>query len=185
MFGKCVPNSAGVCWCSPFEASVLGQDERKTTSKEEFVQGGTLKLSWKVCEGESTHGKLSSVKPDTLTLGQKTLVTTSGSVDEHVTGASATVELKAGFFSHTMTIDDACAPKTIETPLGSLTFEGIKCPLTAGAFTVPVDIALSGAIPSFMARAHLRIEIKATNGDKLLCADVNTSPVSQAPAVIV
>merc|ERR1711967_220308 len=108
-----------------------------------------------------------------LTLGEKTTVVGSGSIDESVTAASATVTVKAGFFHKTVHFADACAPRTISTPLA------------AGPVSVNTDIQLSGAIPSFLARASINLKVTAASGHELICMDVKTAPASKTAAVIV
>jgi hypothetical protein len=149
------------------------------------ANGGILKVSWSSCDAASAHGKVSSVQPDFLTLGAKTTIVGSGSVDEAVTAASASVTVKAGFFHKTVNFADACAARTISTPLGSLTFQGITCPLAAGPISVNTDVQLSGAIPSFLARASIKLRVTAANGDELVCMDIKTKPASKAAAVLV
>jgi hypothetical protein len=140
-------------------------------------------VSWSSCDAGSAHGKVIKVEPGFLTLGAKTTVVGSGSVDESVTAASASVTVRAGFFHKTVKFDDACAARTISTPLGSLTFQGITCPLAAGPLSVNTDIELSGAIPSFLARASINLKVTAANGDELVCMDVQTEPASETYAV--
>merc|ERR1711924_479936 len=149
------------------------------------ANGGILKVSWSSCDAASAPGKVSSVQPGFLTLGAKTTIVGSGSVDEAVTAASAAVTVKAGFFHKTVHFADACSPRTISTPLGSLTFQGISCPLAAGPVSVNTDIQLSGAIPSFLARAIINLKVTAASGHELICMDVKTAPASKTAAVIV
>jgi hypothetical protein len=174
-FGK----HAGKAWQLLFiGASPAGNDNVMSS-------GGVLKVSWSSCDTASAHGRVSSVKPGFLTLGEKTTVVGSGSIDEAVTAASATVTVKAGFFHKTVNFADACAARTISTPLGSLTFQGITCPLAAGPVSVNTDIQLSGAIPSFLAKASINLKVTAANGHELICMDVKTAPASKTAAVIV
>merc|ERR1712166_280687 len=55
-----------------------------TAGAETFVEGGTLGLTWKDCGDASTKAKISGLTPTSLTLGQKTTVTGSGSMTEGV-----------------------------------------------------------------------------------------------------
>ena len=50
--------------------------------------GGTLKLTWSDCGDASTHAKVTGLTPDTITLGQMTTVSGTGTLDEAVTGGS-------------------------------------------------------------------------------------------------
>jgi C1A family cysteine protease len=148
-----------------------------TAGAENFVEGGTLSLSWKDCGDASTKGKVTSLAPASLTLGTKTKVTGAGTVSEGVTAGKIAFGVKASIVSKTFD-GDLCSPKTISLPLGvgSITYEGVKCPLAAGAVSVPVDILLSSALPSSLAKASINIEATSSTGDKLLCMAINTAP---------
>ena len=74
----------------------LGLSALAYSAPQEMVNGGTLKISWTDCGDASTHGKVSDVEPSTLTLGQKTTITGSGTMDEDVPGGAfdITVDLR-------------------------------------------------------------------------------------------
>jgi len=152
----------------------------------DFVKGGTLKLNWKDCGDASTHGKVSGLKPETLTLGQKTTVTGSGNVNEQVTGGALAIQMKAGIISKTFN-GDVCAAKTFHLPLGtgSITWDGLRCPVAAGAVDVPTEIQLSGSLPASLAKAEITIKATAPSGDNLLCMEIDTQPESQLAMIIV
>ena len=120
-----------------------------TASAETFVQDGALSLSWKDCGDVSTKGTVSSLSPTSLTLGQNTKVIGTGSVTEDVSGGQIVFGVKASIISQSFP-GDLCSPKTLTLPLGvgTVTYDGMKCPLAAGAVSVPVDILLSSALPS-------------------------------------
>ena len=146
-----------------------------------FVQGGALSLSWKDCGDASTKGTVSSLTPTSLTLGQNTKVTGAGSITEDVSGGQIVFGVKAGIISQSFP-GDLCSPKTLTLPLGvgTVTYDGIKCPLAAGAVSVPVDIMLSSALPSSLATADITIGATSTSGDKLLCMAISTAPQASA-----
>merc|ERR1712028_223740 len=48
--------------------------------------------------------------------------------------------------------------------------------VAAGAVSVPVDILLSSALPSSLAKAAITISAASTSGDKLLCMAITTAP---------
>eukprot|EP00929_Paragymnodinium_shiwhaense_P108396 TRINITY_DN74715_c0_g1_i1.p1 TRINITY_DN74715_c0_g1~~TRINITY_DN74715_c0_g1_i1.p1 ORF type:complete len:177 (+),score=34.41 TRINITY_DN74715_c0_g1_i1:77-607(+) len=143
----------------------------------DFVTGGTLKLTWNDCGDASTKGKVTGFTPGTLTLGQKTTLTGSGSLTESVTGGSYVMGLKAGIISQSFT-GDMCQPKSFNLPLGtgSLSWDGVKCPLPTGAVSISVDVSLSAALPGALASADINVAATGSNGDKLLCLNVNTAP---------
>merc|ERR1719336_1331379 len=141
-------------------------------------EGGTLKLNWSDCGDSSTHGHITALTPDTVTLGAKTSLTGKGSIDEDVQGASYKVGAKAGgipVFSHS---GDACKPDTIKLPLGlgEIAFKGFSCPLKAGAAELDLDLTLSANIPAKMAKTDISLTAAASSGDKVLCVDIKTSP---------
>jgi hypothetical protein len=154
--------------------------------KEEFVQGGNLKLNWKDCGDSSTHGKISGFSPSSLTLGQKTTVTGTGSVDQGISGGTFDIAVKAGIISKSLN-GDLCAPKTFDLPLGvgSVSWDGLKCPVAAGATSVSADINLSGSLPSSLAKAAITIKGQSSSGDKLLCMEVDTVPEAEEATIIV
>jgi len=150
-------------------------------AETEFVRGGNLKLSWTDCGAK--HGKVSGLSPDTLTLGTQTSVTGTGSLDEDVTGGSFTIDVKASVISKHFT-GDLCQPKTFDITapfigtIGTLTWDGLKCPVKAGDVSVPTELKLSGSLPASMAKATISIKGTATNGDDLLCLTINAAPAA-------
>jgi len=148
----------------------------------ESVTGGALTLSWKDCGDASTHGKVTGLTPDTLTLGQKTKATGTGSLDEAVIGGSFVIDVSAGIIKKTFT-GDICTAKTFNLPLGagSVTWDGMKCPIAVGAASVAVDILLSSALPAGLAKATIQLKATAKSGDKLLCMEIDTAPVAEMP----
>merc|ERR1712241_1322903 len=96
--------------CVDIKTSPAMTEEKVET--EVGSEGGTLKLDWSDCGDSSTHGHITALTPDTVTLGAKTSLTGKGSIDEDIQGASYKVGAKAGgipVFSHS---GDACKPDT-------------------------------------------------------------------------
>jgi len=118
------------------------------------------------------------LEPDTLTLGQKVTVTGTGTVSEAVTGGTFAIDMKAGMFLKEHWTGDICQAKTFTLPLdaGSVTWDGMKCPVAVGAAIVGTDILMSAHLPSSLASATISIMATATNGDKLLCMKLQTAP---------
>ena len=114
-----------------------------TAGAETFVEGGVLGLTWKDCGDASTKAKISGLTPTSLTLGQKTTVTGSGKITEGVSDGKIAVSLKASIISKTYS-GDVCTGQTFTLPLGvgSIQYDGVKCPLAAGAVDVPVEVLL-------------------------------------------
>merc|ERR1712166_933386 len=148
-----------------------------TAGAETFVEGGTLGLTWKDCGDASTKAKISGLTPTSLTLGQKTTVTGSGSMTEGVSDGKIAVSLKASIIKKTFS-GDVCSATTFTLPLGvgSIRYDGVKCPLAAGSVSVPVEVLLSSALPSSLAHADITVSATSTSGDKLFCMGITTAP---------
>lgn len=169
---NCVkPSQSSLDQCTGFTSGAA------TPCLSENSTGGTLKLTWSDCGDASTHGKATSLTPESLTLGQKTTVTGQGSLDEAVTGGTFELDMHASIISKKFT-GDICTAKTFTLPLGlgTLSWDGMKCPLAAGTLSVSTDIMLSSAIPSQYAKATISMKATTTQGDKLLCLSLNTAP---------
>jgi len=149
-------------------------------AKNDFVEGGTLKLGWNDCGDSTYHAKVSNLSPTALTIGQKTTVTGSGNVDEQVTGGQFAITAKFGPVTKNYN-GEVCSPKTFHLPamLGTITWDGITCPRAKGAVSVGVDVQLASLIPASLAKGT--IEIKATGGsqENLICLDIDVSKQDQ------
>jgi hypothetical protein len=113
-----------------------------------------------------------------LTLGSKTSLSGKGKVDEAIDSATYKVDAKAAgitVFSHN---GDACKPETIKLPAGAgeIDLKGFSCPISAGAVELDLDVSLSAAIPSSLARVIIDLTATASSGDKALCVQIKTSP---------
>jgi len=151
-------------------------DSLKTT-------GSRIKLTWADCGGGSTHGTIKDVEPTTISTGEDQTVTGTGSVDEDVAGGTFKFTVKAGWFTVLSESGDICKPKTMDIKamgmsLGTVSWEGMKCPLAKGTMSVPMTIHLSSSIPSSLARTTMDATAVATNGDKLLCMSTTTAPAA-------
>merc|ERR1712151_38186 len=103
-----------------------------------------LKLAWTDCGDSSTHTKITSFTPSSITTGQKATMTGTGNLDEDVTGANFDLEMAAGIIKLSCK-GDASTSKTCNLPLGSgsLTFNAMSFPIKAGPTSVNVDLTLS------------------------------------------
>lgn len=148
------------------------------------MQGGTLTLTWKDCGDASTHGKVTGLTPDSLALGTATTVTGSGNVDEAVTDGSFTITVKAGLLDKKFS-GDICTAQTFDLPLGSgsITWDGMKCPLAVGPATVPTEIKMAQQLPASLLKAQITISAKDSAGGNLLCMEIDTAP-QEEPIVV-
>jgi len=77
------------------------------------LKGGSLSITWSDCGDADTHGKVESLTPDTMTLGEKTTITGNGNIDEAITGGTFSIHLSAFMVSETYT-GDICEAKTFD-----------------------------------------------------------------------
>merc|ERR1719443_2537120 len=145
---------------------------------EPAADGGSIKLAWSDCGDSSIHGHITSLSPTSVVLGTKTSLVGKGKLDEAIQAATYKVVAKERFipvFSHS---GDACKPETIKLPagIGEIDMKGFKCPMSAGAVELDLDLSLSSAIPAKLARITIELTAQSSTGDKALCAKINTSP---------
>jgi hypothetical protein len=161
-----------------FARSHLGSEVEETQPE---VNGGTLNLSWKDCGDSTYHGKITGLDKSSITLGEDTTVTGSGTSDEAIEGGDFTITAKAGPITQKYQ-GKVCEAKEFDLPLGlgKVNWKGLSCPAAAGDLSVGVGVKLASVIPAKFATAD--IEVSATGAsadDKLLCMSLHASPASQ------
>lgn len=136
-----------------------------------------LKLTWKDCGDDQTHVKVSNVSPASLTLGQKTTITGSGSLDDDVSGGTYTLTVSALGATLLTHKGDFCKPDSIPLPLGTGTIDwkGESCPVSKGPNSLSMDVTLSATLPPALEKTTIGIQATTTTGDKLLCVTIQTS----------
>merc|ERR1711907_930467 len=147
--------------------------------QEPMVEGGNLNLKWTDCGDSSYHAKVTSLAPTLLPIGAKTTITGSGNVDEQVTSGAFTITAKFGVTEHYS--GDVCSSKVIKLPLGvgTITWEGLKCPVAKGDVSVAVDVPLSRLIPARLAKGTIEIKAAGASKENLICLDIDTSEATQ------
>jgi len=132
------------------------------------------KITWQDCGDSSTHGKISDLEPAEISIGGVQTITGTGVTDEDITGGSFAIEAKAGLIKLHFA-GDICQPKTFNLPLnvGSISWQGMSCPVKKGTVTVPLSAKLSSSIPTSLTVADVDATATATNGDKLICMKVH------------
>jgi len=156
------------------------------TSAEPMVDGGVLAITWSDCG--SVHGKVSSIEPQELTLGQVTNIAGKGAVDEAIPAGTYELTLHAGAIQLLDHKGDLCAADSITLPggIGTMQFKGLTCPQAAGATEIDIAVTLSAAIPASLATTTIKLMGTNSNGDNLLCVQINTAPKEEvaAPAMV-
>merc|ERR1712232_330719 len=181
--GQCEQASYAFC-CSVGTPCDCSQPPVESNATEPELLGGTPKLTWNDCGDSSTHAKVTGLSPDTITMGQTTTVTGTGTLDEQVTGGSFAIAVKAGPITQKYT-GDVCVAKVFKMPLGlgSVKWDGMTCPVATGTTSVKMDIQLSAAIPASLAKAAIDATATTSTGDKLLCIHLTTAPADEAIVV--
>merc|ERR1719160_2228448 len=145
-----------------------------------------LSLTWKDCGGPNTKAKITGFSPNSVTLGQKTTVTGKGDLSEEVDGATFDLTMTGAIGQLLHCSGDASVSKTCHLPLGSgsLTFEGMKFPISAGTVPVNVDLALSAALPGALTKTKTVAKATAKNGDELFCMEIDSAPATKSTIVV-
>jgi hypothetical protein len=146
------------------------------------VAGGVLDISWADCGDASTHGKITGIDKSSITLGQETTVTGSGTTDEAISSGDFTISAKAGPITQKYQ-GKVCEAKEFDLPLGlgKISWAGLSCPAAAGDLSVAVGVKLAAIIPAQYATADVTATATGTSADdKLLCMTLHTSPAADS-----
>jgi hypothetical protein len=140
------------------------------------LAGGTVSITWSDCGTASTHGKATDVEPSTVNLGTETQMTGSGTTDKAVSGGTYDMEAKAAGIIDQHFTGNNCEAKTFNLPLGvgSISWDGLACPVAAGDLSIGFKVELSSAIPASLAKATIAMRAVDQDSEDLLCVDVQT-----------
>merc|ERR1711964_233934 len=135
-----------------------------------------LEVTWSDCGDASAHGHVSALEPPTITTGEVTTLSGTGSVDMDVAGGSFHLVMKAGVIKLLDHTGDICSADHIDLPLGvgSIDWKGLNCPVSSGAVTVDMDMNLSEKVPSMLLTTSSELTISSSSGDELICVQINT-----------
>merc|ERR1712151_348231 len=159
-------------------------DEPVTAPVQMASAASTLNIGWSDCGDSSTHTKITGFTPASITTGTKATLVGKGNLDEDVAGANFDLELAAGIIKLSCK-GDASASKTCSLPLGSgsLTFNPLSFSIKKGQISVSVDLSLSAIVPSALLKSTTTCTAAATNGDKLFCMKITTTPADESVLV--
>lgn len=155
----------------------LGPAMEDSEVSEPQVNGGTLNLTWEDCGDASYHGKITGLDKSSVTLGEDTTVTGSGTVDEAVEGGDFKITAKAGPITQNYD-GKVCEAKEFDLPLGlgKVNWKGLSCPAAKGDLSVGVGLKLAAVIPAKLAKADVSVTATGSSADdKLLCMNLHTS----------
>jgi cathepsin B len=139
------------------------------------VAGGSLGLTWSDCGAK--HATTTDVKPDTLALGADTAITGTGDLDKVVSGGTYDMELKAGGgLIKSSFKGNNCEAKDFTLPLGlgTLSWDGLACPLAAAkGVKIGFHAKLAAALPPALATSDIHLGAADQDGESVLCVDLH------------
>jgi cathepsin B len=137
--------------------------------------GGSLSLSFKDCGAK--HATTTDVSPTTLALGEDTAITGTGDLDKAVSGGTYDMELKAGgglIDSHFTGNNCEAKDFTLPLGLGTLSWDGISCPLAAASgVKIGFHTKLAASLPAALATSDIHLAAEDQDGESLLCVDLH------------
>jgi len=139
-----------------------------------------VKLTWKDCGDATTHAKITSFTPGSITLGQKATMTGTGDLDEDITGATFDMETKYALGTLSCA-GPADTSKVCKLPMGAgaITFDAMTFPIKKGTVSVSVDMDLSSHVPGSFMKTTTKATGKTSTGDKLFCMEISTAPAEE------
>merc|ERR1712070_1175931 len=156
---------------------------KQSTSLAEIAEEGSivaadsLSLSFKDCGAK--HAVSKDVQPTTLLLGADTAITGTGSLDKAVSGGTYDMELKAGgglIDSHFTGNNCEAKDFTLPLGLGTLSWDGISCPLAAADFvSIGFHTKLAASLPPSLATFDIHLAANDQDGESVLCVDLHVA----------
>jgi len=138
--------------------------------------GDSLSLSWSDCGTSTTHAKTTDVQPASLKLGTDTGITGTGDLKKSVSGGTYDMELKAGgglIDSHFTGNNCEAKDFTLPLGLGTLSWDGIACPLATGTVSIGFHTKLSASLPPSLATSDIALRANDQDSEQVLCVDLH------------
>jgi hypothetical protein len=146
------------------------------------ASAGSLSLSFKDCGAK--HAVTKDVQPTTLELGADTAITGTGSLDKEVSGGTYDMELKAGgglIDSHFTGNNCEAKDFTLPLGLGTLSWDGISCPLAAAdSVAINFHTKLAASLPAALATSDIHLAANDQDGESVLCVDLHLAKQESA-----
>jgi hypothetical protein len=155
-----------------------------TVASQEVEASKQLTVTWSDCGDSTTHVKVTSVTPGSLTLGSSTKFTGAGNLDQDISDATFSLKVTAAL-GITVLNCNGDASKAISCKLpagaGTLSLEPVSFPLKKGALSgIPqVDVNLSANLPASLAKTTVTVSAATSKGDKVFCVQLKTAPASE------
>jgi hypothetical protein len=147
----------------------------KASSILAVAAADSVSLTWSDCGAK--HAVTKDVQPSSLTWGEDTAITGTGSLDKAVSGGTYDMELKAGggLIDQHFTGNN-CEAKTFDLPLGigKLSWDGISCPLAAAdSVKIGFHTLLASSLPAAIATSDIHLAANDQDSESVLCVDLH------------
>jgi len=155
-----------------------------TKSADSQLGKGVLDVDWADCGDADTKSKIHSLIPSQLSQGGTNKIVGTGTLSEDVNEA---IKFESSMRVKFVEVSgDAARKKKNNFPLdlGSITFDGIPSPISAGEQDITVTVAMSKAVPDSVAITTTHVTSQTASGKKLFCLDVNTGAPDDLSVVV-
>ncbi len=150
----------------------------------DVTAGAVVNLKWSDCGDASTHGKTTDLSPTTVTVGQKTTLTATSTLDKDIADGKFEMKLTGMGITLMDCKGDASASKTCQMPFGSgsMTWDAIAYPMKAGTIKTTTELLINSM--SGVSSTTTLTNVTTSSGDKVSCVKVISS-MADSPNLIV
>jgi hypothetical protein len=136
--------------------------------------GGNIPLTWNDCSDETYKTKITSLTPDSLTIGTTTTITGTGHLLEDITEDvtfDGKLTLKLTDCSGSASVGKSC---NFPMDTGKIGFAGIDFPVKAGEIPIEVDLKISKILPADYLTAIAEVTAISKSKGTVFCLEVYT-----------
>lgn len=147
-------------------------------SSAQEVGSGTLAVTWKDCGAQ--HGTVNQLTPSSIEIGTTTQLTGAGTIDEDVTSAHFSANVKSGGTQVATCSGDAASDIVCKLPMGvgEVVVKAVSFPLAKGDVNIVTEVSTSKLIPASLANIDVEIRITEQNNEDVVCLDVHVQKAS-------
>jgi len=159
------------------------RDSDDSSSSDSDSDDHDLKVTWNDCSDVDSIGNVTSLHPHYMSLGEDTLMNAEGFVSREITDGSFSMTITAGdILSQGPYTGQICEKNTFKITgfghtIGTLTWPGLNCPVTAGKGTFGFSLLLLPNIPGYLRSTQVTVTATdKTTGRPLVCLQIGTEP---------
>jgi len=163
----------------------IAPPEEQPSSEEADPQFGRVDLVWRDCGTSSKWTTITSVTPESMTIGGYNNLKAFGDLSRDIEAANVTVKMSSGAVGFTLMdfSGDACNGKTGQWTLLDqihLEWHPLKCPIRAGGgFSAELRLFVDPIVPRAIAHTTTTVVVHS-HGEEVGCVEVVTqSPRSE------